>query len=200
MRRSPDEPRPGDAVGDARLAAARRRARRRANDGARQVATIGSSAPRPAAGQPERLGAPARVALLHAPVGQVGQERPARARAQLLVVLLGEQADRHRQRRALHRHAVEVVERVLERERQQPPPRGVQQPDLGGEHALGGLAAVLGAVHVRPGRQRQVVAVRPADVVDERAAGVLEHDRVADRRAPARRGSRARRGPAGSAR
>ena len=182
------EPRPGDAVGDAaraRRAARRpRHAPRRARTtGARQVATTGSSAPRRRRREPERLGAPARVGLLHAPVGQVGQERAARARAQLLVVLLGQQADRHRQRRALHRHAVEVVERVLQRERQQPPPRGVQQPDLDGEHALGALAALLRAVHVRPRRQRQIVAVRPADVVDERAARVLEHDRVADRRA-----------------
>ncbi len=33
-------------------------------------------------------------------------------------------------------------------------------------------------VHVGPGAQRQVVARRPAHVVDERPAGVLEHDRV----------------------
>ena len=132
-------------------------------------------------GHPQRLGAAARVGLLHPPVGQIGQERAARARAQLLVVLLREQPDRHRQRRALHGHAVEVVQRLLQREREQPAPGGVQQPHLDREDALGRLAAVLRAVHVGPGRQREIVTVRTADVVDERAAGVLEHDRVADR-------------------
>ena len=150
--------------------------------------------------KPERLGAPARVGLLHAPVGEVGQERAARARAQLLVVLLAQQVDRHRQRRALHRHAVEVVERVLERERQQPPPRGVQQPHVDGEHALGGLAARLGAVQVRPRRQRQVVAGRPGRR-SRRASRRRPRARTGlPTAAPARRGSRARRGPAGSAR
>ena len=183
VRRSPESRVQVIAVARRAPRPARPAPRRRANAGARQVATTGSSAPRPAPGKPERLGAAARVGLLHAPVGQLGQERAARARAQLLVVLLGQQVDRHGQRRALDGHAVEVVEPVLQRERQQPAPGGVQQPDLDREHALGALAAVLGAVHVRPGRQRQIVAVRAADVVDERPAGVLQHDRVADRRA-----------------
>ena len=98
-------------------------------------------------------------------------------------MLLAEQVDRDRQRRPLDRHAVEVVQRRVDRQRHQPPPRGVHQPHLDDHRALGRLAARLGPVQVGPGRQRHVVA-RPrrlGDVVDELAAGVLEHDRPPDR-------------------
>ena len=155
--------------------------------------TPGAARPRPrqqraaaGAGEAERLGAPARVVLLHPPVRQLRQERAAGTGAELLVVLLGEQVDGHGERGALHGHAVEGVEPVLQRERHQPPPARVQQPHLGREHALGHLAAVLGAVHVRPRAQREVVARRPAHVVDERPAGVLEQHRVLHGRAQLR--------------
>ena len=82
--------------------------------GPRQLAATGSSTPRAVAREAQRLGAAACVRLLDAPVGEVGQERPARARAQVLLVLLAEQVDRHRQRGALGGDAIEVVERLVD--------------------------------------------------------------------------------------
>ena len=96
-------------------------------------------------------------------------------------MLLAEQIDRHRQRGALGGDAVEVVERLVDGQRDQPAPRAVHQPHVDQQRALRGLAAVLGAVQVGPGAQRDVVAGAAGDVVDELVAGVLEHDRVADR-------------------
>ena len=149
----------------------------------RQLAATGSSSPRPLPGKSQRLRAPAGVGLLDPVVGEVGQERAARARAQVLLVLLAEQVDRDRQRRALDRDAVEVVQRRVDRQRHQPPPRGVHQAHVDEHRALGRLAALLGPVQVRPGRERHVVAGprRLGDVVDELVPGVLEHHRPPDR-------------------
>ena len=96
-------------------------------------------------------------------------------------MLLAEQVDRHRQRRALGGHLVERVQRLVDGQRDQPPPRAVHQPHVDDQRALRRLAAVLGAVQVGPRGQRHVVADAPGHVVDELVPRVLEHDGAADR-------------------
>jgi hypothetical protein len=96
-------------------------------------------------------------------------------------VLLAEQVDRHGQRRPLDRHAIERVQALVQRQRDQAPPRGAHQPHVDGDHPLRLLPARLRAAGVDPRRQRQIVARRPGDVVDERVRGVLQQHRVADR-------------------
>ena len=194
------QPRPRDPVGDARLArvaaAAPARERRRAprGDDRQQRAAAGR-------GQPERLGAAARVGLLHAPVGEVGQERAARARAQLLVVLLG-------------------------RAGRSPPPAPRARPPRGRSRRAGSPATSASSRPHEESSSRTSTANTPSAVSPRSSARctsvqadsarsspvrAAERSRRASRPRPrarpgcrprraARPGSRARRAPAGSAR
>jgi hypothetical protein len=133
-------------------------------------------------------------------VRQVGQEGAARARAQVLLVLLASRSI------ATASAARSVATRSKSSSGSSTPaPSGDPTRCPSGRTSTSSAPSGVsprssGPVQLHPRRQRDVVTGAAGDVVDELVAGVLQHDRVPTAEPPARRGSRHAAGRAGSGR